>query len=72
VNITNSVQCSEKKVMPLTRAMLDRVSLEEATLDRLQAEVRRYRLPVGRERSDLIDNVTYRANGSTGNDSGDS
>jgi len=43
--------------MPRTCAMLDRASLEEATLDRLQAEARRYRLPVGGERSDLIDRI---------------
>jgi len=43
--------------MPRTRAMLDRASLEEASLDRLQAEARRYRLPVGGERSELIDRI---------------
>jgi len=43
--------------MPHTRAMLDRASLEEASLDRLQAEARRYRLPVGGERSELIDRI---------------
>jgi len=43
--------------MPRTRAMLDRASLEEATLERLQAEARRYRLPVEGERSDLIDRI---------------
>jgi len=43
--------------MPRTRAMLDRASLEEAFLDRLQAEARRYRLSVGGERSELIDRV---------------
>jgi len=41
--------------MPRTRAMLDRTALEEATLERLQA--RRYCLPVGDERNDLIDRI---------------
>jgi len=43
--------------MPRTRAMMDRASLEEATLDRLQAEARRYRLPIGGERSELIERI---------------
>jgi len=47
----------ESGAMPRTRAMLDRAALEEATLERLQAEARRYRLPVGGERSELIDRI---------------
>jgi len=43
--------------MPRTRAALDRAALEEATLERLQAEARRYRLPIGGERGELIDRI---------------
>jgi len=40
--------------MPRTRAMLDRVTLEE---ERLQTEAQRYRLPIGGERNKLIDRI---------------
>lgn len=43
--------------MPRTRSTMDRAALEEAALEKVQAEAKKYRIPVTNDKFDLIEKI---------------
>jgi len=43
--------------MPRTRSVMSRAALEEATLERIQAEAKKYKIPVSDDKFDLIEKI---------------
>jgi len=51
------IRLVDREVMPRTRAVVDRITLEQATHEQLKKEARRYKLPSTGDRATLIDAI---------------
>jgi len=43
--------------MPRTRSVISRAALEEATLERIQSEAKKYKIPISNDKFDLIEKI---------------